>query len=164
MSSSSSSYHDWEEEMSRAIEHYDGDEIKRLHALGADIPRDLYGNYSILYYFTYSGEFDLAKLVIELGADMHCHESFRHACERNNIEYVRFLIEKGFDVNYQDASEDYTPLICAAMENELHIAKLLLEHGADPNKDAHGESPLGFALSNRIIDMIKLLLENGASV
>ena len=60
---------------------------------------------------------------------------------------------------------DNTPLIHAAAENDVKMAKLLLDYGADIEK-ANGrfETPLGFACSYDAVDTVRLLCERGAFV
>ena len=111
-----------------------------------------------------------------------------------DIEAVQLLIERGADVNaFVDASckngddvrsifgNGATPLCCALRVYEgpedtpeylerwkcagRIVARMLLEHGADPNA-AQGfcDSPLYEAVSKRDVEDIKLLLEFGADV
>lgn len=58
------------------------------------------------------------------------------------------------------------PLKNAALAGHIHIVKLLLEHGADPNLPEEGIAPMGHALHSAVvynhIDIVRLLLEHGA--
>lgn len=57
----------------------------------------------------------------------------------------------------------FTPLIEAAIVENIAICKLLLAHGADPNQqDVTGGTPLHWAAENDNIEMINLLLKHGA--
>jgi ankyrin len=49
---------------------------------------------------------------------------------------TRVLLEGGFDPNHRD-SNGYTPLFKAAKDEKIDMARLLLEHGADPNSMAN---------------------------
>jgi ankyrin repeat protein len=56
-----------------------------------------------------------------------------------------------------------TPLHVAARKGYVEIAKLLLEHGADPNiKDLHGWTPLHDAAYWGNVEVARLLLQHGA--
>lgn len=57
---------------------------------------------------------------------------------------------------------DETPLMMAAFDNQLGLAKLLIEKGADVNKT--GWTPLHYAATKGHVDMMKLLLEMHAYI
>ncbi|KAB8212112.1 ankyrin repeat-containing domain protein [Aspergillus parasiticus] len=132
---------------------------------------------------------DLLNLLIKKGVDIDPWEehldwvpsddddllSFEDACETNSIETVRMLIERGADVN---ASSSFNSgpgprgsrLACALRFDRKDIALLLLEHGAQPNSPAekiekYYTTPLNIACGhNRDVDMVNLLLDQGADV
>jgi ankyrin repeat protein len=55
-----------------------------------------------------------------------------------------------------------TPLMLAAINNQLELAKVLIERGADVNKP--GWTPLHYAATRGHRDMMRLLLENEAYI
>jgi ankyrin repeat protein len=57
---------------------------------------------------------------------------------------------------------DETPLMMAAFENQIGLAKLLIEKGADVNKT--GWTPLHYAATKGHVEMMKLLLEMHAYI
>src|SRR5262249_36398956 len=68
-------------------------------------------------------------------------------------------------------AEGLTPLHHAAERGATAVARLLLDHGADPNaRDAHGQTPLHGAAHDGpwkdgpAQDLVRLLLERGATV
>ncbi len=73
------------------------------------------------------------QLLIESGIPLMVapdkHALF-HAVYCNDFEAVKFLVEKGIDVNMRD-NEYKTPLMCAVYYNRLEICNYLLNHGAD---------------------------------
>jgi ankyrin repeat protein len=74
---------------------------------------------------------------------------------------VRFLIEKGADVNIKDWKGN-TPLHYAAKIGDTIIAKLLLEKGADINaKDNRNCTPLHYVAN---VEVARLLIEKGADI
>lgn len=80
-----------------------------------------------------------------------------------NLPGVERLLATGEeDVNEID-DYGYTPLIEAAIVNDVKIAELLIKHGADVNKDdVTGRTPLFWAAENDSVALSQLLLENNA--
>lgn len=57
-----------------------------------------------------------------------------------------------------------TPIVQAAVNGNLEITKLLIEHGADPNYcQQNGESALADAANRGNVELAQYLLENGAN-
>ena len=70
---------------------------------------------------------------------LHC------AARRGDLDAVKLLTSKGYDVNVPDG-EDYTPLMLAAREGHASICELLISCGAHCNaKNARGETALSLA-------------------
>lgn len=81
-----------------------------------------------------------------------------------NRESLRYLLEKGADINGCDETGK-TPLLIAVASGVIDNVKFLLQHGADINgKDENGITPLILALSFEDIPMARLLLEHGADI
>ena len=80
------------------------------------------------------------------------------AAAEGHLEVVRFLISRGADVN------EGCPLYDAAAYNQLTIASVLLDEGADPNLYAlEGcPTPLLAATRNGHAEMVQFLIERGA--
>ena len=82
---------------------------------------------------------------------------------KNNVKLARLIILKGAEVN---AVNDYkqSPLHIAVLGDNLELAKLLLENGANPNigLDYEKNTPLAYAKKNKNKEMITLLKEYGA--
>jgi DNA-binding CsgD family transcriptional regulator len=77
---------------------------------------------------------------------------------------VGSLLQRGTPVNGAD-KYGTTPLYKAAVQGETEIVRMLLEAGADPDRESRGEDegrPLCAAASWGRTDIVRLLLEHGA--
>lgn len=81
----------------------------------------------------------------------------------NKINNVASFINNGAELNQID-EYGFTPLIEAAIIENVGIAKLLLEQGANPNlQAATGSTPLHWAAENNNLPLCQLLIEHGAN-
>ena len=74
------------------------------------------------------------------------------------------LVNKGIDIDHQDIM-GWTPLHFCAQYNNITIAELLLQEGANVNIiDCYGNNPLWYAVFNANDDycLVKLLVKYGA--
>ncbi|CAH0047123.1 unnamed protein product [Clonostachys solani] len=96
------------------------------------------------------------------------------ATQANNFGMIKYLLQCNADTNDLPALEilekdlrsgDYeTPLSYAVLGNNLQIATLLLDSGANPDAvSLHGHTALGVACRVENVHMIKLLLAYGAT-
>ena len=53
--------------------------------------------------------------------------------EEQDINLVKYLINRGADINFMSKNEGITPLYYACCSHSIEAVKLLLENGADPN-------------------------------
>jgi hypothetical protein len=72
-------------------------------------------------------------------------------------------MEKPLLSTQPDAGEPSYDLHQAAFEGRLADVQTLLKNGSNPNvRDRHGNTPLGLAIHNKHVEVVKCLLENGA--
>ena len=96
------------------------------------------------------------------GADLN--QELSNAVIANDFDRVKFLVEKGADVNKPDP-QGWTPLQNAARQRKDEMIKTLIELGADVNRpDDSGMTPLVAAAMRDHVPSIKVLLENGADI
>jgi ankyrin repeat protein len=90
------------------------------------------------------------------------------AVTKNDKEKVEELIKNGADVNFIKEAGPWMKvsiLITAVNNQNLDIAKLLLDNKADVNwKDGFNSSAILYAASTGNIEMVQLLLEKGADI
>jgi len=83
--------------------------------------------------------------------------------EEDYKKVEKLLRERKVNVDAEDTSGD-KPLYIAALYNQVQIAKILLDYGANPNSMTHGSTALEMAATQGNIKMLKLLLDRGAIV
>ncbi|HXF52940.1 MAG TPA: quinoprotein dehydrogenase-associated putative ABC transporter substrate-binding protein [Hyphomicrobiaceae bacterium] len=99
---------------------------------------------------------------LEEGADLS--QELSNAINANDIERVKFLVEKGADVNAPDP-QGWLPLQNAARQRQDAMIAALIDLGADPNKaSADGTTPLITAAMRDHVPSVKVLIEKGANV
>ncbi len=83
----------------------------------------------------------------------------------NEANAVRFLLDKGVNVNEQNALL-HTPLHLAAGAGHEEIVEILIREGNAEIEvfDARNQTPMHYAVNNKKLEIVKLLLELGADV
>lgn len=131
-----------------------------------------------LHYAIQSGNTEVAKYLIDHGANLNVHDNYyqktntkyvyyktplHYAIESGNIEIAKYLIDRGANPNIQDAYSK-TPLYSAIYSGNTEIVKYLLDHNADPNSKSYYTFPLlaGIKLGNA--EIVKSLIEYGADL
>jgi ankyrin repeat protein len=81
-----------------------------------------------------------------------------------DFDRAKELVKGGVDVNYQDPSSGSTALMLACGYNFADMARFLVEHGADLNRqDKQGQTALMIA-AYRSEEIFTLLLSKGADI
>ncbi|XP_029959243.1 B-cell lymphoma 3 protein homolog [Salarias fasciatus] len=120
-----------------------------------------YEGLSPLHLAVLQGRKDLARLLLDAGADINAMDvksgqtPLMHAVENNNADLVRFLIENGCDVNSQSYSGN-TALHSACGRGQVDTVRLLLKSGADSGlKNYHNDTPVNVAKNKKIADVLR---------
>jgi len=142
--------------------------LNKLYANGVNLPGAIE-----------RGDINAARLLIKAGADVNSGCPIVIACGNGDMEMVKLLTEQHADVNcihvYGNRLK-FTPLMEAARcgncginskdpercKKCVEVAKFLLEHGAEVNKQIGLYTPLNWAQMNPNDSMKALLLQYGA--
>lgn len=84
------------------------------------------------------------------------------ASKINNVDAVKFLLEKGADPNNDHDDKGYSPLMYASWKGHIDIVKLLLQYNANQeiSPKVPSYSPIRFAIVNGHLPIVKLLTEH----
>ena len=162
--------------------------VGQLLDAGADVESPNEDGQTALMLAARAGALDVAKTLVEHGANVNAKESWRGqtalmwAADGNFPDLAQYLISKGADVRVRAAANDWqaqitsepraqyrptgglTPLLYAARSGCSRCVRAMLEAGADinqPNPD--GVTPLMVAIDNFHYDTARLLLDQGAN-
>jgi len=115
--------------------------------------------------------FKLFKGVLNAGEHIK-NKSVLKAIESDDINYIKEWLENGGDPDERCSSDlsggligDRPPILYHALENEVfHIAKLLIDYGANVNLNEEPDTLLAVALKHGSVEMADYLIENHADI
>ena len=128
--------------------------------------RDAYIDRPPLAWAVEYGHLELAKELLDRGADVHVRTP-RVGLSFRPHEYSEYPVTRGRNPRRQYGE---TPLHIAARRGHREIAALLIERGADVDvrcrtyRDRWGQTPLGAAAYAGQLGIMKLLLDEGADI
>ena len=142
--------------------------VRRMLALGIDV--NAMTSRTPLHEAALHGHIDMAKLLIEHGADTTIRDRYYYAppigwAEYNGrAEMVEFLKTQPLDIF---AAAAYGQVEQLALHLDAHPELMNLRFGdfrshGEASADRDWMTPLGFAILNRRVDAVRFLLEHGA--
>jgi len=153
--------------------------VKYLVSQGADINAGKDHGRSALVQAICNHHPDIAVWLIQQGADVNARDEnkdmpLHYTAHYGNAFISKCLLEKGADINAR-GSGGRTPLyatICYRGRNDISVAKVLLDNGADPNICGENDrgfgpgyseiTPLTRAVHQQETEMVELLKKYGA--
>lgn len=98
------------------------------------------------------------------------HRAILASISHKNLPMVKLFVKNGAPINGQGKGDDMLPIVASVMVGWIDGVRYLLDNGADINsyqyedKEDDNISPFAWSIINHDVDMIKLLLERGASL
>lgn len=150
----------------------DGDlsTVQTLVAQGADVNAVNENGSTALHFAADKGRTEVVRFLLDHGASVNVKSKSGStplllAARSGSLETVRLLLDRGAEVNVETGAGqghiNWSPLSTVAESGSLEIVRLLLSRGADPNLP--NGAPLGLAATKKHRDIVRLLLEHGAS-
>lgn len=117
--------------------------------------------------------YEVAQKLLDNGADINMlsddgYNIIMDTCKPNNMELLKFLVERGCDVNAKYKSTGLSILNCSMINDNLEMFNYLIDNGADINvKDIFGNTLLVNTIQkvnknkDKYEKYINILLEKG---
>jgi ankyrin repeat protein len=124
--------------------------------------------YTPLHYASYNGKLQIAKYLIENGADINVqtldlYTPLHFAIKYGHVNLAKYLIEQGADINLQTYKKEAAIHISIA-KGLYSLSKLLIDKGADLTMSAEHGTPLHYAEMYGDLKIAKHLIKNGSDI
>jgi len=118
------------------------DMVSALIAAHADLKAHSKEGFTAIHFATRVGDLESVKLLLAAGVDVNLQTQTNQPQTGDNNEPVVTGVTRTARAG---AAAGYTPLLVATLRAQVDLALYLLDHGADPNIDAAGFTPLHWA-------------------
>jgi len=115
------------------------------------------------------GHVDLARMLVERGADMSAQDkdgstALHLASRYGHVDLARMLVERGADMSAQ-TEDGWTALHLATSHGHVDLARMLVELSADVSAQTEdGWTALHLASRNGHVDLRRMLIEHGTNM
>lgn len=137
----------------------------------ADARTSICNRWNCLAFAAYFQHLAVIRLLLEYSADVHQTDNRGYsplllAAQQGNAATLDLLLGAELGVNHDGVkTSDWTPLMLCARRNHLDAARSLCRAGGDPSHSkSDGVTALQVAAHEGCVEMIKLLVELGATV
>ena len=148
----------------KAVKSNDVARVKELIAQGVNVSELDSSSDAPLVMAAYEGHNEIVKLLLEAGADVAAVDpgmkatALHAASYAGRTEAAKLLIAHKIDINKQGPYNGYTALHDAIWQSHVETAKVIIEAGADLTlKSNQGQTPLEFARSKRLTELVNLM-------
>jgi ankyrin repeat protein len=139
---------------------------------GADVNINEFSSFPLISLTVRKNNFEMTKYLLKYGVNVNVVDDtgntpFSIAYVNTYYPIMELLLENGADINCKNIKHDLlTPLLdCTSNRVNFTMIKFLVEHDADVNvKDKEGRPPLFFAIYYKKLEIVKYLVEHGASL
>ena len=145
---------------------------------------DVCDGYNLLHIACKKGNFEMVKILIENGANINAtsgnndnRTTALHLCcqNENSLQILEYLLSFAeIDLSVKKTDEYYSALIAAINSNNMKAVRMLVKHPNmtksildDTNNSVSqvsGYTALHFACKHGNLEMVKILVENGANI
>ena len=149
------------QELFDAIRAGDADKIAALLDSDPSLVTARENDVTAVLFSLYHGKPELARLFVERGATL----SFAEACAVGDLDRVQTLLASDPALLEKRSDDGYPPLGLAIFFRQPHVARFLIERGADVNAAATNAmkvAPVHAAAGVCDHDTLRLLLDRGA--
>ena len=151
----------------RAVQLGNIDKVRQLLKLNPDLNLLDDSDMPLIMWAIQERYLDIARLLVQNGANPNSsagdNTPLIYAASQNDIESLETLFSLGADINHKESSGTALHFACAYENKEA--ADWLIKHRADVDAtDNDGRTPIFFAIEAENLDLVKLLLSNGARV